>query len=317
MGLIAQVQNLNGPLCAALAFENREDELAQELGPEFVKFGRLFIALQSRVVKKTPLIWAQDFWPDTKLLPCPSITQGAAQLKKISSLWALYSVENHRRAQLIQEKLKSWNFSAVDFMQKIEKKHFGAWTLLEKEWMLACAKTAGQTPLGEIQFIEDRKFPPTRAYLKLWELFTLHLNPPKKSDTVIDLGSCPGGWTWVLQSLGCKVISVDKAPLDPKIAKLARIEFMKKDAFALKPEDVPPLDWLFSDIICTPEKLFELVQKWRASGRVKNFVCTIKFKGKTDFVALQRFKDISGSVILHLNHNKHEATWILTEKTSS
>jgi 23S rRNA (cytidine2498-2'-O)-methyltransferase len=111
------------------------------------------------------------------------------------------------------------------------------------------------------------------------------------------------------------VISVDKAPLDPKIAKIKNIHFLKKDAFKLKPEEVEKIDWLFSDIICEPSRLLELVQIWRKAG-IKNFVCTIKFKGETDFEIVELFKGISGkgipgSKVIHLYHNKHEITWIL------
>ncbi len=312
MSLATQIQNLKGPLIAALAFEKREAELAEEMGPEALQFGRLFVAPSASI--KQNLVWCQNLWPETLLLPCPSITQGASSLKSLSPRWALYSYENHRRAQLIQEKLKTWALGEIKFLQDFDKKTFGAWTLLEKDWILACTKPLGVAPLGEFQFMENRQFPPTRAYLKLWETFTFHLHPPEKLAQVMDLGSCPGGWTWVLQTLGCQISSVDKAPLDKKIASLPRIQFLKKDAFALKPDEVPPLDWLFSDIICTPERLFELVQSWRASGRVKNFVCTIKFKGKTDFSMIEKFQKIPGSRVIHLLHNKHEATWLCVEK---
>ena len=62
--------------------------------------------------------------------------------------------------------------------------------------------------------------PPNRAYLKLWEALTLAANMPdgrmpRPGELCLDLGSSPGGWSWVLQKLGARVISVDKAPLDP------------------------------------------------------------------------------------------------------
>lgn len=316
MSLIQKIQNLSTPLCALIPYENFQNELSHEIGSDFIKYENIFIGphtAYAKLEKRIPLTWAKDIWPKCSLIPCPSITQGATELKKLSPRWVLQSISNHRRAQLIQEKLKTYKANPIHFMQKIDSEQFGAWTLLDKEWILACSKTFNPIPLGEFQFLEDKKFPPTRAYLKLWEVFTIHIAPPKKSELVIDLGSCPGGWTWVLQSLGCQVISIDKAPLDEKIAKLPGIKFLKKDAFTLKPDEVPKLDWLFSDIICTPERLFELVQKWRSSGRVKNFVCTIKFKGKTDFVMIKKFMSIPGSRVIHLNHNKHEATWILTE----
>jgi 23S rRNA (cytidine2498-2'-O)-methyltransferase len=132
----------------------------------------------------------------------------------------------------------------------------------------------------------------------------------------LDLGSCPGGWSWVLSKVAKEVVSVDKAPLDPSIAKIKNIRFLKKDAFKLKPHDIEKVDWLFSDIICEPSRLLELAQLWREAG-IKNFVCTIKFKGQTDFDIVNRFKEIAGSRIIHLYHNKHEVTWILSDLTES
>ena len=60
------------------------------------------------------------------------------------------------------------------------------------------------------------------------------------------------------------------------------VEWRGESAFALEPASVGPVDWLFSDIVCYPDRLLRLVEHWRASGLVKNFVCTIKFQGETD-----------------------------------
>ena len=127
----------------------------------------------------------------------------------------------------------------------------------------------------------------------------------------LDLGACPGGWSWVIASLGAKVISVDKAPLDPRIAALPNITCRKESAFGLDPHSVGKVDWLFSDIICYPQRLLGLVQRWREAGLARNFLCTIKFQGETDFDALRQFLEIPGSRAFHLFHNKHELTWVL------
>ncbi|HWU42920.1 MAG TPA: hypothetical protein VN132_05760, partial [Bdellovibrio sp.] len=71
------------------------------------------------------------------------------------------------------------------------------------------------------------------------------------------------------------------------------------------------IDWFFSDIICYPEKLLELVKNWQSSGLCSNFVCTIKFQGKTDFETLEAFQSLENAHVQHLYHNKHEVTlWI-------
>jgi 23S rRNA (cytidine2498-2'-O)-methyltransferase len=162
--------------------------------------------------------------------------------------------------------------------------------------------------------VEDREGPPNRAYLKLWEALTIAGRRPGPGSLCLDLGSSPGGWSWVLQGLGARVISVDKAPLEPSIAALPGIDFRRMSAFSLDPGTIGPVDWLFSDVICYPARLLRLVETWLASGLARNFICTLKFQGATDMETARRFAAIAGSRLVHLSHNKHELTWIKLEK---
>ncbi|MGZ3796238.1 MAG: SAM-dependent methyltransferase [Pseudobdellovibrionaceae bacterium] len=293
---------------AYLAFENFTQELERELRNKTAISDRLFV---SETFQKC--IWAQHIWLNCEAIEVHSVGDAVKALKAKGKWWALYSFAHHRRAQLIQEQLPKYKIPPLKFLGDLPSQRMGAWTLIEKNKILAASETSGPFPLGEIHFQENKEIPPSRAYLKLWELFTLHQILPEKGSVCLDLGSCPGGWTWVLQQVGTHVISVDKAPLEPKIAKLPNIEFRKKDAFALKPEELGSIDWLFSDLICYPPRLLELVEEWRASGLCKNFVCTIKFQGKTDWDTMEKFLKIPHSRILHLYHNKHEVTWICSQ----
>jgi 23S rRNA (cytidine2498-2'-O)-methyltransferase len=89
------------------------------------------------------------------------------------------------------------------------------------------------------------------------------------------------------------------------------VDWRGESAFALEPESVGAVDWLFSDIVCYPERLLRLVERWRASGLVKNFVCTIKFQGETDHDTAAAFAALPGARVQHLHHNKHELTLFL------
>ena len=90
------------------------------------------------------------------------------------------------------------------------------------------------------------------------------------------------------------MIAVDKAPLDAKVMAMPGVQWRGESAFALEPASVGPVDWLFSDIVCYPDRLLRLVEKWRASGLVRNFVCTIKFQGETDHESAAAFAAIPG-----------------------
>ena len=87
----------------------------------------------------------------------------------------------------------------------------------------------------------------------------------------------------------------------------------KGDAFALKPSDFDQVDWLFSDIICYPEKLFEWLSIWVNAKKCKNFVSTIKFQGTPDYSIARKFLEFEGSQVVHLYNNKHELTFIHKE----
>lgn len=97
--------------------------------------------------------------------------------------------------------------------------------------------------------------------------------------------------------------------LDPKIAQLDGVSFLKKDAFSTKPEELYGVDWVFCDVVCFPEKLLSWIQKCSALHPRINFVCTIKFQGKANRSIIEQFETINGSCCLHLFHNKHELTW--------
>ncbi|HEX4924533.1 MAG TPA: SAM-dependent methyltransferase [Bdellovibrionales bacterium] len=292
---------------AYLAPDGFEDDLAKELGDRLEKrYGRLMLA---RARPSPPVAWTANTWLEPKLIEFESASDGARKLRSLQRNWAYYPHANHRRAELIQDKLPHVSAKPIEFLGRLPTAPLGSWTLLEPNVMLASAVCTSLFPNGEVQFHES-PLAPSRAYLKLWELFTVHGVRPQPGDRVLDLGSSPGGWTWVLAQLGCQVLSVDKAPLAPEVAALPNVESLKKDAFTLAPESAGPVDWLFSDIICYPERLLELVETWRASGLARNFACTIKFQGPTDMKTVARFQAIPGSRVLHLHHNKHELTWI-------
>jgi 23S rRNA (cytidine2498-2'-O)-methyltransferase len=256
-----------------------------------------------------PVAWVANVWRDPVRLPIASIGDAAKKLRAIQRNWALYSFEHHRRAALIAEKLPKVSAKPIQFGTAAPAAALGSWTLVSPDLVLASPACSSPFPNGEARFVEDRTAP-SRAYLKLWELFTLTGVRPQPGELCLDLGASPGGWTWVLQKLGARVVSVDKAALDPSVADLPGIEYRRESAFALDPRAVGPVDWLFSDIVCYPKRLLTLVEKWLAAGTVRRFVCTVKFQGATDFAAMARFSAIAGSRLLHLHHNKHELTWI-------
>lgn len=293
-------------LTGYLAPEGFVAELLNELGAAAQEVhGNLVLAAGHA----RPLAWVSNIWHNPALIPISSIGDAANKLRAIQRNWALYSVVHHRRATLIADKLPKVSARPLVFGSPAPLAPLGSWTLVAPDMMLASPSCSSPFCNGEVKFVEDHTAP-SRAYLKLWEAFTLLGSRPQPGERCLDLGASPGGWTWVLQSLGTRVLSLDKAALDPRVASLPGVEYRRESAFALDPHKVGPVDWLFSDVVCYPKRLLGLVQKCLQARTVRRFVCTLKFQGATDFEVMRSFAAIPGSRLLHLHHNKHELTWI-------
>jgi 23S rRNA (cytidine2498-2'-O)-methyltransferase len=295
-----------------LAIHKLEAELEKELELKGLKISEKRDRIYLVEGDHPPMIWAQMTASHLEMIPITSINDGAKKLKALGRNWGLFTVGHHRRAQLIQDELPKYNQKPIPFRHPLPSTPMGFWTLMEPDRILATTKTSSPFALGEMTFQEDKVMPPSRAYLKLWEFFTVYAPEAISGGTSIDVGSCPGGWTWVLRTLDFdQIISVDKAPIEARIMDLGKIDFRQESAFGLDPKNFEEIDWFCSDIICYPERLLNLVKRFLESGKVKNFVCTIKYQAETDWENTLKFLEIPGSQIVHLHHNKHEVTWFL------
>lgn len=296
---------------AYLAAEGFESQLREELA----RAGLVVRAEHGRLLLSDgpahPAAWAANIWQACVELPVASIGTAAKSLRDIQRNWAMYAPVHHRRAALIQERLPHVSAKPVVFPAAAPSAPLGSWTLLAPDRMLAAARCSSPFANGEVELIEDKVGPPSRAYLKLWEALVRLRRWPQPGERCLDLGASPGGWTWVLAKLGAHVVAIDKAPLDPKVAAMPGVEWRGESAFGLDPASVGPVDWLFSDVICYPARLFGLVERWRSTGLVRNFVCTIKFQGETDHETATAFARLPGAQVLHLHYNKHELTFML------
>ncbi|MBL8672362.1 MAG: hypothetical protein JNK11_17005 [Alphaproteobacteria bacterium] len=296
-----------------LAAEGFEAELREDLRHAGVSIeleqGRLLVAAGSPVAAP----WAQNVWPDLRALPCPSVGAGAKALRALGRNWASFQVGHHRRAALIEAQLPHVSARPLVFPAGAPTAPLGAWTLRNPREILASARATSPFPNGAARFVEDRTGPPNRAYLKLWELLALKRQWPQAGERCLDLGASPGGWTWVLAQLGAQVLAVDKAPLDPGVAALPGVTQRLDSAFALDPAAIMaesgPVDWLFSDVICYPERLLALVRRWLDAGAARRIACSVKFQGETDHATARMLAAIPGAWLQHLSHNKHELTW--------
>ena len=295
---------LNG--AAFLAFDEKRDWLVDELCTCFgaqkdslVFYGDL-VHWQDAPAEKIKPFWCSTVYFEPFTVEFQSVSEAANALKQIQRNWAPYQFTLFRRAALIQEKLPYINLKPRNFPYSVPQTEIGAWTLIDEHTMIASAKTSSFLPCGKIQFNEDHENPPSRAYLKIQEAL----------EHCFEAGACPGGWTYVLVQLGCSVFAVDRSELAENLMKNPSVKFLAHDAFTLKCEDIEPVDWVFSDVICYPERLLEWVKLWLARPRVPNMICTIKMQGETNWETIKAFDALPGSKVIHLNYNKHELTWL-------
>lgn len=294
---------------AYLAAEGFEAELAEDLRRRGARLsawhGRLALSPDPPVAAP----WSLDTWTAPVEIPVPSIKAAADALRAIQRNWSHTPHLHHRRSALIAERLPPVRARPLVFPEAAPTAHLGAWTLLAPDRLLASPTKTSPFVNGEVRFAEDRKGPPSRAYLKLWEALTRIGRHPQPAETCLDLGAAPGGWSWVLARLGAHVTAVDKAPIDPTIAVMPGVSCRQESAFGLDPRQEVPVDWLFSDIICYPARLLMLVQRWIDTGAARNIVCTLKFQGETDHDTAAAFAAIPGGQLFHGFHNKHELTF--------
>ncbi|MGN0740195.1 MAG: SAM-dependent methyltransferase [Treponema sp.] len=278
-----------------------------------------FISDRGTAQQKGLPYWAKTALFNPFVLHFDSIGDAAKSLKEIQRNWAPYQYQHFRRASLIQDKLPYINLKPKNFPVVIPKSPVGIYTLTDEKTIFASDQTSSFLPAGNITFVEDHENPPSRAYLKIQESLTManllfDVPLPDENCRCFEAGACPGGWTWVLVNLGASVFAVDRTELAESLMQNDKVTFLSHDAFTLKPEEVGKCDWVFSDVICYPNRLLEWVKKWLSSGLTKKMICTIKMQGETDWEIVREFEDIPDSRVLHLNYNKHELTWIHIEK---
>lgn len=262
-----------------------------------------------------PCRWAQNVWLEPYRLSVTSIRDAVHQLCVLQRNWWPYAFQLHRRSELTREQLPHVTARPLRFPEPAPVAALGSFTWLDAATLLCSPQCSSPFPNGEPRFVEfgEDEGPPSRAYLKLFESLTLLGHEPGPGDRCLEIGAAPGGWTWVLATLGARVVAVDRARLAPGVRALPNVEERPGNAFTATPDSVGRVGWLFSDVICYPERLWRYLELWLASGACQHFVCTLKFQGEEHYGAIEHFASVPGSRIVHLAHNRHELTWMYSK----
>ncbi len=128
---------------------------------------------------------------------------------------------------------------------------------------------------------EEQGDAPSSAHRKLEEAMAWLGLRPGERDLVLDLGAAPGGWSSVALACGARVVAVDRAELDPRVAAHPRLTHLKKDAFGDLSDYAP--SWLLCDVIAAPERSFELARRALQRRGLTALVVTLKLKRPAAF----------------------------------
>ena len=318
-----------------IAWPEYESALQEELSTvEFANISLQAFQVSSQSVEVLPA-FARQFLPNAQILEGQSIKQSAQAILDLvpkEGSWRIHfcdaaslgDFEVTGRSKLIETALlellkKKDRFGLkrmVDADQKSQSliQHFSLTAGLSAVSVTDSFYPKGlviEGGIGGRVFLEEDKRPPARAYRKLQEALLLTSLEIRRKETVVDLGSSPGSWTWVCLEIGAGVTAVDRAELDSALMENNSLKFVKGDAFTFKPEK--PVDWLVSDIIAGPYRIIKLVEEWVKEKRMKKFCVTLKFKGEERRESIAQLRDVlkdTKYLIRHLENNKNEVTAI-------
>ncbi|MBO1254869.1 23S rRNA (cytidine(2498)-2'-O)-methyltransferase RlmM [Alteromonas sp. 5E99-2] len=135
------------------------------------------------------------------------------------------------------------------------------------------------------------KFPsasPSRSTLKLEDaILTLLTDKERESifypgANAVDLGACPGGWTYQLVKRGLHVEAVDNGEIAPDLMATGQVEHFAEDGFMYKPA-YGHVTLLVCDMIEKPDRVAELMATWLKNRLADHAIFNLKLPMKQRF----------------------------------
>ena len=165
---------------------------------------------------------------------------------------------------------------------------------------------------------------PSRSTLKLDEAIQVFLTPEEQETRLhsgmraVDLGACPGGWTYQLVRRGLFVSCVDNGAMAESLMDTGQVTHFMEDGFKFEPER-KNIDWLVCDMIEKPKRVAKLMAKWLIEGWCKEAIFNLKLPMKKryqeasqDLQILMDMLDEAGLTYQlqakHLYHDREEIT---------
>jgi 23S rRNA (cytidine2498-2'-O)-methyltransferase len=171
------------------------------------------------------------------------------------------------------------------------------------------------------------KFPadaPSRSTLKLEEAFHVFI-PKQEWDErlasgmwAVDLGACPGGWTYQLVKRSMFVHAIDNGMMADSLMETGQVKHHQVDGFKFEPPR-KNVTWLVCDMIEKPARVAQLMGEWLIAGWAKEAIFNLKLPMKGRFEEV--WQDIENLKLFlkqhhvkfklqakHLYHDREEIT---------
>ena len=175
---------------------------------------------------------------------------------------------------------------------------------------------------------------PSRSSLKLDEAFGQFLTKEEQEERLrsgmksVDLGACPGGWTYQLVRRGMFVAAVDNGPMDEKLMQTGQVKHYREDGFRFEPPR-KNIYWLVCDMVDKPSRVAELIEAWAINGWFKEAIFNLKLPMKSRYKEVTVILATMGEILKengvtdfkvqckHLYHDRDEVTVHLWLKPDS
>ncbi len=178
-------------------------------------------------------------------------------------------------------------------------------------------------PLGILR-LRSPSSAPSRSTLKLDEAIQVFI--PKAEMQIrfepgmhaVDLGACPGGWTYQLVQRGLFVQAVDNGAMDAALMETGQVSYFPEDGFKYEPRK-KNVHWLVCDMIEQPQRVAKLMANWLIKGWCKEAIFNLKLPMKQRYESVTQAKQLVHEMMdkhaikyewqaKHLYHDREEVT---------
>ncbi|HHW4402676.1 TPA: 23S rRNA (cytidine(2498)-2'-O)-methyltransferase RlmM [Aeromonas hydrophila] len=165
---------------------------------------------------------------------------------------------------------------------------------------------------------------PSRSSLKLEEAFYVFV-PREEWDLrltsgmkAVDLGACPGGWTYQLVRRGMMVTAVDNGMMAQSLMDTGQVKHIRDDGFVWRPSKKNTY-WLVCDMVDKPARVTHMIADWFRESDCQEAMFNLKLPMKKRYaeavhnieVLRGLLKEIDNAFVIQakqLYHDREEIT---------